>query len=143
MLEQLDLSQRSLRKNLLAKHICHLLDSNTRIRLLVGSGAKKRSASIATVDLGSALPDDSIRSLSEFLCHIILLIDHKLLIENLEDLAALEIGCSHGGGGGVEGQDGEDGLYSQKYCERRGKAGGRKRQKCLEVDIEMNVNEYK
>jgi len=46
---------------------------------------------------GKAVPDDTVCTLSQLLGHIVTLVDDELLIEDLEDLAALEIGSRHGG----------------------------------------------
>jgi hypothetical protein len=41
-------------------------------------------------------PDDTVSALTQLLCHIVSFVDHKLLIENLEDLAPLKRICRHG-----------------------------------------------
>lgn len=40
-------------------------------------------------------PDDAVGTLSDLFCHSVALVDNKVLVKDLEDLASLEI--AHGG----------------------------------------------
>lgn len=98
VLEQLDLTKGALRQDLLAEDICHLLDGDTLAGLDVGSRACFNGQHVSNEKLiprAEYLPHDTIGSLTKLLGHIVLFVHDKVLVENLEDLAALQI--SHGG----------------------------------------------
>lgn len=52
------------------------------------------------------LPNDTVSALSQLLCDIVLLVDNEVLVEDLEDLATLQI--SHGDGEGGKGSEMEE-----------------------------------
>lgn len=81
VLQQLDLAQGALGEDFLAEHIGDLLDGDALARLVVGRGA-----------------DNAVGALAQLLGHVVPLVDDKLLVEDLEDLAVREI--RHGGGRG-------------------------------------------
>jgi hypothetical protein len=71
VLQQLDLAQRALGQNLLAKNIGDLLDGDAFCGMDVGRGA-----------------DNAVGALAKLLGHIVALVDDEFLVEDLEDLAA-------------------------------------------------------
>jgi hypothetical protein len=92
MLEELDLSQRTLCQDLLAENIGHLLDRNA----FLGLGIRRGTAEI--IESGYALsgkcdslPDNTISTLPKFLCDGVSLVDDEVLVEDLEDLSSYEI----------------------------------------------------
>jgi hypothetical protein len=96
MLQQLDLSQRSLGQDLLAEDIGDLLDGDALVRRVVGRSAGRKcqlhpSPTAKSVDI----PDDAVGTLAQLLGHIVPLVDNELLVEDLEDFAALQV--RHGG----------------------------------------------
>lgn len=78
VLQQLDLAQGTLGQNLLAEDIGDLLDSNTLSGLVVGCGA-----------------DNTIGALTKLFRDSVALVDNEVLVEDLEDLAALQVGITH------------------------------------------------
>lgn len=74
MLQQLDLAQCALSKNLLAEDIGNLLDGYTLTGLVVGSGT-----------------DDAVGSLAQLLGDIVAPVNDELLREDLEDLSVVTI----------------------------------------------------
>lgn len=80
VLQQLDLSQRPLGEDLLAEDIGDLLDGDALTSLVVrGSN------------------DDAVGALTELFGDGVALVDDEVLVEDFEDLAALERGVAHGG----------------------------------------------
>lgn len=77
--KQLDLAQSTLGQDLLAENIGDLLDSHTLVCLVVGGRAHY-----------------SVRALSELFRHGVPLVNHEILIEDFEDLSALEALLAHG-----------------------------------------------
>ena len=73
MLQKLYLTQRSFCQDLLAEDIGNFLDSHPVAGLVVGCST-----------------DDPVRSLSQLFGDGVALVDDEVLIENLEDLAALQ-----------------------------------------------------
>lgn len=73
VLQQLDLSQGPLGEDLLAEDIGDLLDGDAFASLAVGRCA-----------------DDSVSALSKLLCHGVPLVNDEVLVEDLEDLPALQ-----------------------------------------------------
>lgn len=78
MLQQLYLTQSSLRENLLAEDISDFLDGDAFARLIV-----RRRA------------DDAISTLPKLFGDGVPLVDDEVLVEHLEDLSALQCGVSH------------------------------------------------
>lgn len=99
VLEELYLAQCSLGQNLLAEHIGNLLDSDTLVGLVVHSGTiavESRTVSpdpIQRVKECAAAqcssPDNTIGALTQLFGNRIALVDDKVLVEDLEGLAAL------------------------------------------------------
>lgn len=100
VLQQLDLTQSTLGKNLLAKDIGDLLDGDTLIALVVDGSAMKQV--VVSKLAGSPIkkhvkcsssysPHNTVGALTKLLGHGISLIDNKILIEDLEDLASREV----------------------------------------------------
>jgi len=71
MLQQLQLTQCSLRKNLLGEHVRDFLDRNTFSVGCVGSGT-----------------DDTVSPLSKLLRNYVAIVDDEILIENFEGLSS-------------------------------------------------------
>lgn len=94
VLEELDLSQRPLGENLLAEDIGHFLDSNPFSVLGVCGCAACVSVACQFV-VALDLPDDTICTLTQLFRNCVSLIDHKILIEDLEHFAPTHVG--HGG----------------------------------------------
>ncbi|KAJ4983462.1 hypothetical protein SVAN01_11025 [Stagonosporopsis vannaccii] len=99
VLQQLDLAQGALGQDLLAEDIGDLLDGNALAGLVVGCGAAGPSAcaqqSTHTQARARSLPDYAVGALAQLLGDIVALVDDKLLVEDLEDLAVREV--RHGG----------------------------------------------
>jgi hypothetical protein len=93
MLQQLYLSQRTLRQNLLAENIGDLLNRNS----LLGLGIRSRAGRQELVgaqqnNTGKEhIPNNSISTLTKLLRHRISIIDNEVLVENLEHLSAYEV----------------------------------------------------
>ena len=105
VLEQLDLAQCTLREDLLAEDIGHLLDSDPfpGVDVRCSADPSHFSAERCMRRRGSGrrdqtrhVPDDAIGTLPQLLGHVISLIHSKVLVEDLEDLATLRI--RHGRG---------------------------------------------
>jgi hypothetical protein len=112
VLQQLDLAQGTLGEDLLAEDIGDLFDGDALARLVVGGsavwgvvlagGGDSDGDGGSDSDSGSGsnkkggVPDDAVGTLTELLCDIVALVDDKLLVEDLEDLAVGEVG--HGCG---------------------------------------------
>jgi hypothetical protein len=79
VLKQLYLTQRSLRQDLLAEDIGDLLDSDALARLIVRCGA-----------------DNAVGTLSKLFGHGVAFVDDKVLVEDFEDLAALQVAHADG-----------------------------------------------
>jgi hypothetical protein len=78
VLQELNLSQRSLRQNLLAEDIRDLLDSNALARLVVGRRTH-----------------NAVGALSQLFGHRVPLVDNEVLVEDFEDLTALQTLIAH------------------------------------------------
>lgn len=102
VLQEFNLAQGALGENLFAKDIRHLFNGDPCVCLVVKGGTRreKRGAGklLQSVMLGrgaidaprvKSLPDDAIGTLAEFLGHGVSLIDDKVLVKRLEDLASL------------------------------------------------------
>lgn len=99
VLEQLDLAQGALGQDLLAEDIGDLLDGDSLVGLVVDGGALE-SSHVSSPNgarwreegehvAGARIPDNAVSTLAQLLRHGIPLIDDKILVEDLEDLAAL------------------------------------------------------
>jgi hypothetical protein len=101
VLQQFDLAQCALGKNLFAEDIGDLLNGDTLVRLVVhGSTVRSRnvsngSAKIKTFSkdlrISGLVPDNAISALAKLLCDGVALIDDEVLVEHLEHLAALKV----------------------------------------------------
>jgi hypothetical protein len=92
VLQQLDLPQRTLGQNLLAKNIRDLFDGHAFSSLDVG-GSAVGAVSLPLTSKREAAPkrgspNNAICTLSKLFGHIVALVDYKFLVEDLEDLAA-------------------------------------------------------
>ncbi len=91
VLQQLDLPQRALGQNLLAKNIGDLLDGNAFGGLHVG-GSAVGAVSLPPTQVEMArrrgLPNDAVRTLTKLLGHIVAFVNYEFLVEDIEDLAA-------------------------------------------------------
>jgi hypothetical protein len=87
VLQQLDLAQRALGQNLLAKNIGDLLDGDAFCGMDVGRGAVGAVSLPLRSRLGK-VPDNAVGALAKLLGHIVALVDDEFLVEDLEDLAA-------------------------------------------------------
>src|SRR5690242_8951379 len=108
VLEQLDLAQGALGEDLLAEDIGDLLDGDALLGLVVDGGAVgqtdkkgqrhgnwgRRGSSKSGAE--SPLPYDAVGALAELLGNGVPLVDDEVLVEDLEDLASLQI--AHGDG---------------------------------------------
>ena len=81
VLEQLQFTQRPLRQNLLAEDIGDFLDGDALARLVVRGGA-----------------DDPVRALAQLFGHGVAFVDDEVLVEDFEDLAALQAWVGHADG---------------------------------------------
>nr|POE54347.1 hypothetical protein CFP56_41286 [Quercus suber] len=103
MLQQLDLAQSALRQNLLAKNIGDLLDRDALSAVCVGRGTY-----------------DAVRALAKLFGDSVALFDDKVLIEDLEDLAAGKARVGHEGRRGVVEEDEEIVEVVNTRSEERG-----------------------
>jgi hypothetical protein len=95
VLQELDLTQRSLREDLLAEHICDLFDRYSLASLPIGSCTSVTSAGLRG-SLHGSLPDDAICALSQLFCDGISLVNNEVLIEHFKYFAPSEVshlGC--------------------------------------------------
>ena len=92
VLQQLDLTKRTLGQDLLAEDVGHLLDGHALTCLVVGRGTVgTRSASRMRLAEGRVLPDDAVRALSQLFGDIVALVDDELLVEHLEHFPPCEV----------------------------------------------------
>jgi hypothetical protein len=86
VLQELDLTQRSLREDLLAEHICDLFDRYSLASLRIGSCASGTSAGLWD-SLYISLPDDAVCALPQLFCDGVSLVNDEVLIEYLKHFA--------------------------------------------------------
>ena len=94
VLEELDLSQGTLRENLLAENIGDFLDGHAIACLAIGGRAVQVLGSEHALE-PMYIPDNTVCTLSELFRHSVSVVDDEVLVKDLEDLAACEI--THGG----------------------------------------------
>jgi hypothetical protein len=127
VLKELDFTQRAFRKDLLAEYIGDLFDGNALVRFVVHSSAlgiivlarnrkpergREREGRTTARQGNDArdvtwrhnaawhIPHDPVGALAQLLGDSVPLIDNELLVEDLEDLASLEVGHDDDGGEG-------------------------------------------
>jgi hypothetical protein len=86
VLQELDLAQRSLRKDLLAEHIGDLLDSYPLSSLAIGSSTSTVSAMLWRI-FSATIPDNAICALTQLFCDGVSVINNEILVEDFEHLA--------------------------------------------------------
>lgn len=95
MLQELYLPQRTLRQNLFAEDIGHLLDRDTLLCLGIRGRAVNGISFSKTSPWGAqrvgCIPDYAISTLAKFLRHRVSLVDNEVLIEYFEHFPALQI----------------------------------------------------
>lgn len=89
MLKQLDLAQGALGQDLLTEDVGDLLHGNTLASLDIGGSAGKRLVCSTAPQEPSNPPDNTVCTLAQLLGDIVLFVDDEILVEDLEDLAAL------------------------------------------------------
>lgn len=131
VLEELDLAEGPLGQNLLAEDIGDFLYGNALAGLCVGSGTVGVARSAAGAERPGDRaprrrhsPNNSVCSLAQLLGDGVALVDDKVLVEDLEGFAALEVGHGAGGvGGRLERQILVDSLGRLGAFALRGRAG--------------------
>ena len=90
VLQQLDLTQSSLRKDLLAEHIGDLFDGHTFAGCSIRCGASVVSAE-PLYNVFATIPDDAVCALTQLFCDGVSFVNNEILIEDLEGLAPSQV----------------------------------------------------